>query len=206
METIAFSIFLESYHLRIILLLLLASSYCAEAQDSAASKKTFTSRDSLDYVRKAISFIEQVNKQQLSDSNYRLVDEPFSAMYNDCLDKFLVMPGLFSPDEIRIAAQREYPAASRWRDGWFKQLKVISRDTVSSIFETKAKGWDYFLKAVGRGYRNFSMPIFLRNDSLCIFYSDVYCGDRCEDGNIHLYKKEDGIWIQIPSPCITWEA
>jgi hypothetical protein len=50
---------------------------------------------------------------------------------------------------------------------------------------------EYFQQFEGKYILQFSAPVFLRNDSLCVFY---YISDG--SGSIYLLRKEDGKWVQ----------
>ena len=50
-------------------------------------------------------------------------------------------------------------------------------------------------------FNTFSLPIFLRNYSYCIFYSDNHCGWLCGGGRLTLYKKINNRWQELKSYC-----
>ncbi|RYE32416.1 MAG: hypothetical protein EOP42_09455 [Sphingobacteriaceae bacterium] len=41
---------------------------------------------------------------------------------------------------------------------------------------------------------SFSKPIFIRNDTICIFYYGYYCGGECGKGSIEIYHKINEKW------------
>jgi len=71
----------------------------------------------------------------------------------------------------------------------YPNTKVISSDTLNYIFSNLSNGWSIFYQKYGEGYYSFSKPIFLRNNTLCLFYYDYNCGDLCGKGNFSVYKK-----------------
>ncbi len=42
---------------------------------------------------------------------------------------------------------------------------------------------------------HFSRPIFIRNHTLCFFCFGYYCGARCGQGELAVFRKENGSWI-----------
>ena len=72
--------------------------------------------------------------------------------------------------------------------------KHICRRKVDKIFKDGSKQWPYFNKKFGKNLNSFSRPIFLRNNSICFFYSSNSCGSLCGSGGLSVYVKENGIW------------
>ncbi|MHA4895727.1 hypothetical protein ACXZ1K_13320 [Pedobacter sp. PWIIR3] len=48
-------------------------------------------------------------------------------------------------------------------------------------------------------------PIFLRNNSLCVFEYGYYCGNRCGEGSLAFYYKIDGKWKEW-MVLVKWES
>lgn len=44
---------------------------------------------------------------------------------------------------------------------------------------------------------NFSRPVFLRSNSICVFYQQSSCGGLCGHANLGLYRKLNGRWILV---------
>ena len=78
----------------------------------------------------------------------------------------------------------------------FPHTLIITQYQLDEIFKKDIRsGWETFHKHYSRkGYYSFSKPIFLRNDSLCIFYHDNVCGPLCADGVLAIYKKSGHTW------------
>ena len=74
-------------------------------------------------------------------------------------------------------------------------------DTVTAIFKDRNKWWTYFYKYYGESFNTYSAPIFLRNYTLCLFYSSNSCGGLCGGGQITLFKKEGNTWKPFKSFC-----
>lgn len=85
-----------------------------------------------------------------------------------------------------------------WKEGLFNNSVMIRRDTLDVIFRNpKHGGWDEFYKKYGRGYYQFSKPIFLRSHTFCIFYKGHSCGELCGSGGTSVYQLINGKWKNI---------
>ncbi len=82
----------------------------------------------------------------------------------------------------------------KWKTSDFPGVRLLSRDTVDAVFKVFARHWTYFRAYIGNDFNEFSMPIFLRNDTYCLFYTANYCGGLCGGGNLILYKKQGNGW------------
>lgn len=82
----------------------------------------------------------------------------------------------------------------KWKDQFIPGLKLISRDTVDYYLKDRVYGWQRMYDKGIAGYYSFSNPIFLRNETFCIFQYDYSCGSLCGDGTIMVYRKEKGKW------------
>jgi len=81
------------------------------------------------------------------------------------------------------------------KSGLFDSSIIMSEESVYKILNNESLGWSYFLTYFGTsGYYVFSKPIFLRNDSLCIFYHAQY-QKIGGGGNLSVYKKVESIWV-----------
>ncbi|MBV8389981.1 MAG: hypothetical protein JO080_09305 [Mucilaginibacter sp.] len=58
-------------------------------------------------------------------------------------------------------------------------------------------GWTDFHKLYGDGYFEFSKPILIRNNKMCVFYIGYHCGGKCGYGDFSVYKIENGQWVKI---------
>jgi hypothetical protein len=90
--------------------------------------------------------------------------------------------------------------AFTWPDNLFPNSQSVSTDSLKAIFSNVDDGWAVFKKKYGRELYTFSKPIFFRNNELCIFYYNESCGGECGEGNLSIYKLENGrwkVWIQI---------
>ncbi|WP_316812890.1 hypothetical protein [Pedobacter heparinus] len=77
-----------------------------------------------------------------------------------------------------------------------KKSTLIPRSKLSEIFKGKINGWQKFTKEYNGGFYSFSKPIFIRNETLCIFYVDYACGNLCGNTEIAVYKKIKDTWTE----------
>jgi hypothetical protein len=158
-------------------------------------------KDSIEYINRCVEFIKEVRKENVSDTNYILEDKPSLLLYYNCIDDLLKDTETFTKEELNFIKNKEYFSISKWTKEMFPNIKFVSSDTVKAIFSNNANGWTYFYKNFGRKFSTFSVPIFLRNNTYCLFYSDNHCGWLCGGGSLILYKKENGKWVEIKSYC-----
>src|SRR4030095_4643577 len=119
----------------------------------------------------------------------------------DCIGQLLNDTAVYTEDELIYLKNKQYAGLSKWTSDVFGTIKLISNDTIETIFKDYSKWWPYFYKNIGLGFDTFSLPIFLRNDTYCLFYSDHHCGRLCGGGRLTLYKKDHDKWIQFKSYC-----
>ena len=169
--------------------------------NSTTKNKSNVEQDSIVYLQKCVEFIKQIEQKNLSDANFILADKPFSFEYFDCINELIKDTTIYTKDEIKLIKDKTQPSLTKWTKELFANTKLVSSDTINSIFKDKLKWWTYFYKHIGRGFNTFSVPIFFRNDSYCLFYSDHHCGGLCGGGRLTLYKKENNKWTEVKSYC-----
>lgn len=81
-----------------------------------------------------------------------------------------------------------------WENHLLPSARLLPGDTVQYYLKDRARGWQRMYDRGISGYYTFSNPIFLRNETLCIFQYDFSCGNLCGDGTIMIYRKENGKW------------
>ena len=158
-------------------------------------------KDSIEFAKKCIAFFKEVKSQEISDTNFILSDKPFAFEYFDCIPHLLTDTTTYTKEELSFIKDQKSPLLAKWTKEHFKNIKIISSDTINAIFKDNAKWWTYFNKHIGQSFNTFSVPIFLRNDTYCLFYSDHHCGGLCGGGNLTLYKKQDNKWKVVKSYC-----
>jgi hypothetical protein len=97
---------------------------------------------------------------------------------------------VFTEDEKSIIINSLHSLKlQRWKEETLKNATIISSDTIGKIFDDPQKDWEYFRKKYGGGFYSLSKPIFLRDNSLCVFYFGNNCGELCGEGKFSVYKK-----------------
>jgi hypothetical protein len=176
---------------------------CGQDTQSSQTAATTEARQPLsaEYMRKAIGFIRQVKGRELADSKFILADNAISVNSNKCLQYALADNKFYSPVEVKLIESRAASWQHQWKKTDFPTVNFVKQDTVTAIFKNFSKNWEYFHKHIGRDFNEFSLPVFIRNDTYCLFYSANYCGGLCGGGSLVLYKKQKGVWIAVKSYC-----
>ena len=101
-----------------------------------------------------------------------------------------------TPDEITLLENEIKKSSTlNWSKNFFKSAKFVELKTIQEIFSDKSKDWKYFKQNIGDGYYRFSQPIFYRNNTFCLIYSDYVSGGMPEKEGLTMYKKENGKWV-----------
>ena len=160
--------------------------------------------DSIEYLKQSKAFIDFITKNSDSSKKFLMSDKPTQLVNKGCDTEIQNDTVNFTKYEmIQIHNQISIPSLTHWTSDLVPKAKLISSQTLKSIFSNRGKEWKYFYKHFGRSYISYSAPIFLRNYSYCLFYSAQYCGGTCGGGIMQLYKKEGTLWIKIRSYCFT---
>jgi len=187
---------------KLFLVILYSVAAClSEHNHSKTETSLKVAQDSSAYIKKSIAFIEEVEHRKLSDTNFILSDKPSTFEYFNCLDQVIVDSGFLTKNELAIIKGRKYPVVQKWTKRFFKNIKIVSSDSIAANFKNLATGWESFNRKFGSSFNTFSSPIFFRNDNYCLFYSDHCCGELCGEGRLSLYKKEKGKWIMEKVYC-----
>ncbi|RZK71014.1 MAG: hypothetical protein EOO85_20415 [Pedobacter sp.] len=129
--------------------------------------------------------------------------ELFDALKSDTLVDKLLLGGRDKPQNKLILTKKEKKEISfhlnklkqlNWKDEFIPGVKLLSRDTVKYYLKDITYGWQRMDDRGIAGYYSFSNPIFLRNETFCIFQYDYNCGRLCGEGTIMVYRKEKGKW------------
>ncbi|RYE57355.1 MAG: hypothetical protein EOP48_05965 [Sphingobacteriales bacterium] len=81
-----------------------------------------------------------------------------------------------------------------WKEGVIEGASLIPSDSIEMTFKTARSDWNKFHQNYGKEYYSFSTPIFLRDDSLCFFYYEQYCGYDCGNAEFLVYRKVQDHW------------
>ncbi|GAB2975056.1 hypothetical protein GCM10027049_06920 [Mucilaginibacter puniceus] len=149
------------------------------------------STDSLIYIDNA------GNKSRVSrQDTYKMHPLPLKARFEPILADSMKIT---AEERAYINAEIEKMQKHTWQERLVLDAQLITADSVKKVFD-KSKtdkmfdGWTYFSnKGVDRIY-NFSVPIFFRNDTYCLFYCGYGCGWLCGSGTVTVYKKVNGKW------------
>ena len=191
---------------KVFLSAFLCASIFSRCQSNSDSTIYITVKQS--NMKKFVDFIKQVKQQELSDTNFLLAEEPFLIDSLDCLNKLSAEVSLLTQGDLRDIKTTKYPFVYRWTKESFGNIKTVNRDTIDRIFKDDiafprddSKGWGYFYRNFGDNLNRFSLPVFFKNDTYCLFYSSVECGWLCGGGSLTLYKKIGEKWVKVKSYC-----
>ncbi|RZJ68413.1 MAG: hypothetical protein EOO50_01070 [Flavobacterium sp.] len=81
-----------------------------------------------------------------------------------------------------------------WSKGLIKNSRLVSEQEMDSIFLDKDKGYEYFKKNYGPVLDHVSKPVFLKNNTVGIFYKGTSGKPLSGGGGFSIYVKDDGIW------------
>ena len=91
---------------------------------------------------------------------------------------------LLTNDELTyLNAQLELTDHFHWEQRLFKNAKIIPFDTLR---HQRLYGQYWF----------FSKPIFIRDNSICLFYYIFYCGNTCGHSQLAFYRWRNNKWTK----------
>jgi hypothetical protein len=94
---------------------------------------------------------------------------------------------------------------AQWKDSLFENSKGLLRDTLQAILYDRQRGWPYFHQNVGKGYFQFSEPIFIRNGRYALLTLIQMVGNSAGYNLLFVYKKEGADWKRyIMMPLGAW--
>jgi len=102
---------------------------------------------------------------------------------------------VLTPEERRyIVQQVGQQNGKRWQEGNIQGAKLIPWDSIQVSFKTARNDWNKFHGNYGKEYYRFSAPMFLRGESLCLFYYEQYCGYDCANAEFSVFRRTKGRW------------
>lgn len=177
------------YHLLLLSVILFAYSCRTQSHSKTMGKQE------QEYIQQTKEFIQYIRTIEYPKDTILLVDKPNMKELNKCIPELLFDTTLFTIIERGIIrSQVSMPFLNNWETILVDKARIISQDTVNAIFKDKYRWWNYFYKHYGKGFSSYSAPIFLRNYTLCLFYSGHSCGGLCGGGQVTLFKKEHNTW------------
>lgn len=132
------------------------------------------------------SELERMQNALAQDTLYRL-----GANLNNPNDRLV----LTQQEHRYIENELSLQANLFWTSHLFEQGRLLTKATLDSIYNSPTRGRIYFEQQYGSNLYSFSNPIFIRDYSLCIFYSGYSCGSLCGEGKLVIFKKENGNWL-----------
>lgn len=98
---------------------------------------------------------------------------------------------VLSEEEKKLIKETWISQQNKPWDSTILEHATIFRENPMPENATKEQRLEYLAQFEGKIIIQFSMPVFLRNDSLCVFYYITYGG-----GSIYLLQKEGGKWVK----------
>jgi hypothetical protein len=160
---------------------------------------------SLKFDHDTILYTNRISTRQVEQNSKSIKASPIVKFKTDSIGNYIKDSHYhrFIPvDSIVLTAQEDDTVLTAfliqendfWLNPYFPNSKFISRDTIFNILKDSHKSWDYFSARYGSGYHVFKKPVFLRNNTVCIYYSEYHCGFLCGRGSIKIFIKENGKW------------
>jgi len=168
-----------------ILYILLATSICACSNEKLPSEIFLD-----DFFDEKIYSDEQivcVTYPFNGDNFIQYLDRPFA---KDTVTAFGPNSIVLTKNEknVIIESLRSMKPDSAHVDFYINR-EITSSDTIDALLQNPKKGWSYFRKRYRGIYYSATKPIFLRNNTLCLFYYSHNCGQECGDGDFSIYRK-----------------
>lgn len=108
---------------------------------------------------------------------------------------------IFTPAEklhIREEVKKMCGKAKLWNEKDFGINSILlNLDTLRTLIGPQGLGWPDYHKKYSSGYFTFSKPIFLRNDTICIFYCAYSSCILCGGGELSVFEKNNGKWKRL---------
>lgn len=170
-------------------------TFCLSIYSQPFSEKNIFLKDVLKQGKEIRYLASNLGKYQIKEISESLEGDTIKANISIIEGKAnsMLIPTVKEKKKIRRSIKRL--GSYRWSSKKKMNLKVISRDSLNKIFDyNNDLGWKYFHRKYGEGFYSFSKPIFLRNKTICIFYSSYSCGGLCGESEFGVYKKINGMW------------
>jgi len=81
-----------------------------------------------------------------------------------------------------------------WTKDLFPNSTLLVLDSLDAILADPKRGWSYFHGKYGDMFCQFTDPIFLRNNTICIIQVYYKSDDRKGKHELSIYKASNGIW------------
>ena len=99
----------------------------------------------------------------------------------------------------RALLQREMKSlkSQNLPDQCFEGGKMLSTDSLKLYAKDNLDFWGNLAKNKMNSFWMFSRPIFLRDQTICVFNYSNYCGFKCAYGKTAVYEKRHGRWRRL---------
>jgi hypothetical protein len=102
---------------------------------------------------------------------------------------------LTKSEKLYINDQLDKMTGKSWTENLMKNSQKLNNDSLEILIGKQGLGWlDKYYEKYKTGFYSFSKPIFLRNNTICIFSFDYSCGILCAYGETAIYFKHNGEW------------
>lgn len=153
-------------------------------------------------LKKGIDFIKAITGQELSPANLVLKNDPKIFKSIECFDEILQFDYYLKKEEWLQIRDSIIPELSRWAKKMEPKTAYDAKEQVATDTLSQLKSWPYFYlnlgnNGIGKNIYYCSVPIFLRNNSYCIFYFINQCELNCGMANFAIYIRNDTKWIEL---------
>ncbi len=159
-------------------------------------------KDAVVNLKKEIDFIKAITGQDLSPTNLVLKNDPKIFKRVECFDEILHFDYYLKKEEWLQIRDSIIPNLSQYAKKIEPKMANDTKEQVVTDTISQLKSWPYFYLNLGNtGLGNniyyCSVPIFLRNNSYCIFYFINQCGPDCGMADFAIYIRNDTKWIKL---------
>lgn len=146
-------------------------------------------------IKSALDFI---NDSFTNDSSkFNLSNETGSGFFG--IDSLILCDSVFTPEDVKfIYLQLACAINFRWEQNQIRGARIIKENELNRIFKSIYRnGWFKFRKKYGECLSRFGFPVFTVSGEYCIFHWWTQCDYLAGGGNLALYKKINGKWVQV---------
>lgn len=160
--------------------------------------------DSIVNLKVSIDFIKAITGQELLPTNLILKNDPKVFKRVECFDEILQFDYYLKKEEWVQIRDSIIPQLSKWARKMEPKLSSNTKEKKAIDSISQLKSWPYFYlnlgnNGLGNSIYYCSVPIFLRNNSYCIFYFINQCGPDCGMADFAIYIRNDTKWIKLKS-------
>lgn len=147
----------------------------------------------------AHAFIKWYRTDARLDAGLILADEPISgSQFDGYKEVYSDTVFLTVAERGQIRKVLSHPPVAKWTRDFFPEAQIITQQDIDVVFKSPGRdGWEEFHKRYGYRFYQCSTPIFLREGTLCLFYTAYHCGWLCGEGQLTLYQRSGNTWIRL---------